>query len=80
MQQHKSNKAKLWHPKHTGRRPCRYCGDMITRKEATVDHIIPLSKGGSNDKANLVICCLRCNKKKGDVMPQMLLSRLAGLR
>ena len=32
----------------------------------TVDHIIPLSAGGSDELDNLVYCCMRCNVNKGD--------------
>ena len=40
---------------------CRYCGERITEKNATLDHYLPRSKGGTNDKANLKTCCLVCN-------------------
>ena len=33
---------------------------------ATVDHVIPQSKGGTNDIDNLVPCCFSCNAKKKD--------------
>ena len=42
---------------------CQYCG--ATRK-LTIDHIIPKSKGGSDDWDNLVVACSSCNIKKGD--------------
>jgi hypothetical protein len=40
--------------------PCVVCG----KPSDTVDHIIPLSKGGTNDPANLQPMCRRCNSKK----------------
>jgi hypothetical protein len=40
---------------------CQYCGDKVTRENATLDHYIPQSKGGTHSKANLRTCCLVCN-------------------
>ena len=42
---------------------CQYCG---TKKDLTIDHIIPKSKGGRSTWTNLVTACKRCNTKKGD--------------
>ncbi len=43
----------------------------------TVDHIIPLTKGGKNSLENQVPCCYECNHRKAD---QRLLHFLKGLR
>jgi 5-methylcytosine-specific restriction endonuclease McrA len=45
---------------------CQYCG---TKKELTLDHIIPSSKGGQHTWANLVTACKSCNARKGDRTP-----------
>lgn len=45
---------------------CQYCGVSINGKDATIDHIIPRSKGGKSDFLNLVACCQKCNNKKGN--------------
>jgi 5-methylcytosine-specific restriction endonuclease McrA len=45
---------------------CAYCG---SKKELTIDHIIPKSRGGKNSWSNLITCCLPCNLKKGDKTP-----------
>jgi len=42
---------------------CQYCG---ATKPLTVDHIIPVSRGGQNTWQNLTTCCFSCNNKKGD--------------
>jgi 5-methylcytosine-specific restriction endonuclease McrA len=41
---------------------CVYCGSEAN----TVDHVIPTSKGGTDDPFNLVACCARCNYSFGD--------------
>lgn len=33
---------------------------------AQVDHIIPHSKGGTDDRSNLIVCCRQCNISKGN--------------
>lgn len=42
---------------------CVYCG---TRRDLTLDHVIPSSRGGSHTWTNLVTACKRCNTRKGD--------------
>jgi hypothetical protein len=41
---------------------CVYCGDEAN----TVDHVIPMVKGGTDHPLNLVACCSRCNSAFGD--------------
>jgi DNA-directed RNA polymerase subunit RPC12/RpoP len=42
---------------------CQYCG---SKKDLTIDHVIPRSKGGQDTWENLVACCIKCNLKKGN--------------
>lgn len=46
---------------------CAYCG---SKKQLTMDHIIPKSRKGKNTWNNLITCCLECNVKKGDRTPE----------
>lgn len=45
---------------------CQYCG---SKKQLTLDHIIPRSKGGKHSWDNVVIACSSCNSHKGDRTP-----------
>ena len=44
---------------------CHYCWKHFIREDMTVDHKIPVSKGGKNNKGNLVRACQPCNLDKG---------------
>lgn len=46
---------------------CQHCG---TRRYLAVDHIIPESRGGTLDSANLQTLCARCNSRKGARLPE----------
>jgi 5-methylcytosine-specific restriction endonuclease McrA len=48
---------------------CYYCGGHFTAKELTMDHLIPLARGGTSSKGNLVACCKECNNKKKHLLP-----------
>ncbi len=50
---------------------CFYCQKELrhARNSWHADHVIPLSKGGSNDISNIVISCPTCNRKKHDKLP-----------
>lgn len=43
-------------------KPCAWCGAPSN----SIDHIVPLVRGGTNDASNLQPMCRRCNSKKGD--------------
>lgn len=68
---------------------CHYCGiqPLVTnfmapgvkdKFKATLDHVIPRSRGGGDfDTNNLVVCCHKCNQKKKDLMPGQFKSKIA---
>ena len=47
---------------------CQYSGKKIDRNSATIDHIVPRSKGGADTWTNLVLCSKDINSKKGNRM------------
>lgn len=61
---------------------CFYCQKLMHQERyldslrATLDHVIPRSKGGPNDETNLVAACHSCNKRKGDLSEQEFRKRL----
>jgi 5-methylcytosine-specific restriction endonuclease McrA len=45
---------------------CPWCGQLLTFKEATLDHIFPKSKGGLKAWHNIQLLHRKCNSEKGD--------------
>jgi hypothetical protein len=45
---------------------CHYCAETVTTDTVTLDHIVPISRGGTNAPENLVTACLICNSIKAD--------------
>lgn len=47
---------------------CEYCHTVETWQliEFTIDHVIPLSLGGSDDPGNLALACFHCNRRKSN--------------
>jgi 5-methylcytosine-specific restriction endonuclease McrA len=43
---------------------CHYCGAHFPPRELTMDHLVPLIRGGRSTKGNLVPACKGCNAKK----------------
>ena len=48
---------------------CQYCGDGFPTNELTFDHVLPVAQGGRKDWANIVTCCVTCNRRKGGRTP-----------
>lgn len=58
---------------------CQYCGDQPSRKDLTVDHILPRSRGGHTTWENVVTACQRCNGRKGGRTPEEANMRLQSM-
>jgi 5-methylcytosine-specific restriction protein A len=43
---------------------CYYCGNRFPPTTLTMDHLVPLTRGGRSTKGNLVPACKACNTKK----------------
>jgi len=58
-----------WWQRKTASGLCHYCGRKMVFKEITMDHLVPLARGGKSNKDNLVPSCKECNNKKKNMLP-----------
>ncbi|MBU2648904.1 HNH endonuclease [bacterium] len=58
-----------WWKNLRGRGECYYCKKRFPAKSLTMDHVIPISRGGVSKKSNIVACCKTCNNKKKYLLP-----------
>lgn len=59
---------------------CHWCGGTFRPDELTMDHVIPLSRGGKASRNNLVPACKQCNSNKKYLLPiewEQYLNRLS---
>jgi 5-methylcytosine-specific restriction endonuclease McrA len=63
-------RAKMEHFKRNSFLICTYCGQQLTYNQATVDHRVPLSRGGQSEKSNFAIACKKCNQEKDNMTPE----------
>lgn len=52
------------------RHVCAYCGGTFSESELTVEHIVPVSRGGQHVWTNVVTACRSCNTRKGNRSPE----------
>jgi len=62
-------KSRWWQNK-IGEACCYYCGKHTPPNQLSMDHVVPLARGGRSTKNNLVACCKECNNKKKTMLPQ----------
>jgi hypothetical protein len=56
---------------------CQYCGVHAAPPELTIDHVIPVSRGGNPSSwENQVVACKRCNSRKANHLPAEVHLRL----
>ncbi|MFC1863975.1 HNH endonuclease [Thermodesulfobacteriota bacterium] len=58
-----------WWMRKTREGKCYYCNREVGKPELTMDHIVPLSRGGKSKKGNIVPACKECNNKKKYLLP-----------
>lgn len=63
-QKAKELKKSRWWQNLIQKTHCYYCNVSIQREDVTMDHIVPISRGGKSSKGNLVPCCHPCNEQK----------------
>lgn len=66
MQGRRETIYKMIAKKNEGIVPCFVCGKHVKNRNATLEHIIPKSKGGSDDMQNLSISHYQCNQRRGN--------------
>jgi len=55
---------------------CQYCGVQKSPDHLTIDHLVPLSRGGTHDWTNVVTACKSCNHRKASYLPEEVGMRL----
>lgn len=58
---------------------CHYCGRVVGAANLTMDHVVPVARGGRSVRSNCVPCCKECNnEKKAKTPAEQILERLFG--
>lgn len=61
-------RASQWWRQQIGPGICHHCGQKFDKNVLTMDHLIPLARGGKTTKANVVPSCKPCNATRGHVL------------
>lgn len=66
-----------WWRQQIGKGVCYFCEKKFSRENLTMEHLIPLSRGGRSTKKNIVVACKQCNSlKKNQTVAELRLSEL----
>lgn len=58
-----------WWKRRLAKGLCYYCGESTPPGELTLDHIVPVARGGKSTKGNVVTACKACNNAKKQLLP-----------
>ena len=58
-----------WWKRRLAKGRCYYCGRPTAAAELTMDHIVPIARGGKSTKGNVVPACKECNNQKKQLLP-----------
>lgn len=70
-------RATNWWRQQVGKGVCYHCEKKFPKEDLTMDHLIPISRGGRSTKKNIVVSCKPCNSlKKNQTVAELRLSEL----
>lgn len=76
-QKAKELRKSSWWKNELAKGICHYCGKKFPPEELTMDHVLPVVRGGKSNKGNIVVCCKQCNNDKKYLTPaEMILKQL----
>jgi 5-methylcytosine-specific restriction endonuclease McrA len=58
-----------WWLRKVARGECYYCGKKVAPEDLTMDHIVPLARGGRSTRGNVAAACKDCNSRKKYLLP-----------
>lgn len=58
-----------WWKNRLARGLCHYCGKTFAPDELTMDHLVPIVRGGKSTRGNVVPACKECNNRKKYLLP-----------
>jgi len=50
---------------------CQWCKKLLTLETATIEHVVPLARGGLDNMNNKALACEPCNRARGHNMPEL---------
>jgi len=59
-------RSRWWQNKIANAPACHYCAKNLSKAECTMDHVVPIVRGGRSTKSNVVVACKDCNNAKKD--------------
>jgi len=60
----KELRSSQWWKRRCSSGLCHYCGNKVPPRSLTMDHIVPIVRGGKSTRGNVVPACKECNAKK----------------
>jgi hypothetical protein len=68
----KLRRKRSWKAKRVERgERCRWCGKPVTAATASLDHVVPLARGGLDEPNNWALAHVACNQARGHAMPEV---------
>ena len=64
-----------WWKQQLSKGVCHYCGQTFPPDELTMDHVLPVVRGGKSTRSNCVPCCKHCNNEKKFMTPAEIIMR-----